>query len=215
MLVTFHMIWPNTKDQKYYFRIKQRTKKGYLASSPKHFDFGISVQKANRPKCLTYLRFRLRCALQSIQRADLGLAPIYWGHTISQEKYLTCLYSGLSGNILDKLRTKLHWMQADVSLMATAFSLISSQSFLLWRDKGKDYDQDEVILRQLRSACSKTTRQLMGISTFYLDRTTLSIYKESFFLMSSCFLFWVFGSVKEAPFCTFTLFFLRRFYLTR
>ena len=103
----------------------------------------------------------------------------------------SCLYSGVSGNMLEKFRTKLHWMQAHDSLMATAFSLISFQSFLLWRDKGKDYDQDEVMLRQLRSACSKTTRQLMGISTFYLASATLSLNIESFFLVSSCFPCWV------------------------
>ena len=152
------MIWPCTKDQKYHFWIKQGTKKSILLVP-----------------CPPYLRFRKWFALQSIQRADLGLAPIFWGYTISQEKYLTCLYSGLSGNILEKFRTKLHWMQAHDSLMATAFSLISFQSFLLWRDKGKDYDQDEVILRHLRSACSKTTRQLMGIFRFYFAGTTLSI----------------------------------------
>ena len=108
--------------------------------------------------------------------------------------------------LLDKFRLKLHWIQAHDSFMATAFSLISFQSFLLWRDKGKDYDQDEVILRQLRSACSKTTRQLMGISTFYLD-STFSIYRVFFpgeFLIPILSL-WL---CKGAPFCTFTLFFL-------
>ena len=173
-LVTFSHDLTRHKRSEILFLNITKDKKGYLACSPKHFDLEMSLQKANCAQCPPYLRFRLWFALQSIQRADLGLAPIIWGHTISQEKYLTC--ACILAFLLEKFRTKLLWMQAHDFLMATAFSLISFQSFLLWRDKGKDYDQDEVILRQLRSACSKTTRQLMGIFTFYLDSTTLSLY---------------------------------------
>ena len=79
MLMTFSHDLTRHKRSEILFPKITKHKKGYLSCSPKHFDLGMSVQKANCAKCPPYLRFRLWFALQSIQLADLGLAPIFLG----------------------------------------------------------------------------------------------------------------------------------------